>query len=82
MTKPLLTTDDIKAFILDAVNNVTFNQHDYVDREQLMKKFNLTEHWFKKYRKMGMPGTYFGRKLRFSTHAVEKWLNKNASILN
>lgn len=80
--KPLLTMEDIKCFILDAVQDATFDHYNYLDKNQLMERFKLTEHWFKKYRRMGMPGTLFGRKLRFSTRAVERWLNKHGSIYN
>jgi len=75
MIKALLTKEDVRLFIIEAMK-----RDRILTRLELMAYFNMSPYLLKQYLKKGLP--WFGKKTRkqFILSDVEKWLVNNGKI--
>lgn len=73
MTKALLTVQDVKNFIYDAILERT--KDGILNRKQMRAYFGISEFQLDKYLEMGLP--WFGKVHRkhFKIHDVKQWFN-------
>ena len=78
MTKSLLTTEDVKLFILDNIaKSLNTVKGNFVGSKELCRRFNLCNSKLKEYIRMGMPNEKLGGRRKYNVHKVIKWLRDN-----
>lgn len=75
MTKALLTVEDVKNFILEAVT--LNNDIKYLTRKQLAEYLNVPPYFITKYIKLGMPWIGIKTRKHFRINTVLQWLREN-----
>lgn len=81
MTKPLLTSTDIKIFILEAIGKLNCGDIQ-LSRNDLSNVLDINTHMIDIYRFEGMPCILKCGKIRFPLRKVLKWLDKNNKKYN
>jgi len=80
MIKALLTVNDVKAFIMEAI---TLQKADRIlTRKELIKELNLNQHSYEKYIQMGMPWTGKATRKKHVLSHVKTWFIANGIELN
>ena len=75
MTKALLTVNDVKAFILEAI---TLQKVDRVlSRKELIEELHLNQYSYDKYIEMGMPWQGKSTRKKHVLSKVKTWMVAN-----
>lgn len=79
MTKALLTKEDIRQFIFDAI--AQFGTNKIVNRAEMREYFNITEYQLDKYLEQGLPWIGSPGRKKFNVNECRKWLDANTREL-
>lgn len=71
----LLTKEDIRAFIFDAI--AQYGTNKIVNRAGVKEYFNISEYQLDKYIAMGFPWIGTPGRKKFNVNECRKWLNAN-----
>jgi len=74
MNKALITKNEIREFIFDAINEHGRNQ--VLSRIDFLKYFNLTEYELNKYLDKGLPWIGKPTRKKFNVNECRKWLDE------
>ncbi len=75
MEKALITKEDIKQFIFDAIYKYGNNQ--VLDRKSFCAYFNITFYELNNYLKQGLPWIGKPTRKHFDVNQCRKWFNAN-----
>ena len=75
MKRALITKQDIKEFIFDAICELRETQ--IVNRAEICKALNITEYQLKLYLQQGMPWIGKHTRKKFNINECRKWINAN-----
>lgn len=75
MKRALITKQDIKEFIFDAICELRETQ--IVNRAGICKALNITEYQLKLYLQQGMPWIGKHTRKKFNINECRKWINAN-----
>lgn len=81
MIKPLLSSLDIKLFILSALNEICCNDL-LLSRSELHRCLNISFNSIDEYRTYGMPYEEIYGKIKYRLKDVLKWLDRNNKKYN
>lgn len=78
MTKPLLSVEDLKLFIVTSIDEALRTiEPDIVGSKELMRRTGLNQYKFKKYLSLGMPHKMVKGDRKFNINKVLTWLKEN-----
>ena len=79
MNKALITKNEIRQFIFDAINEHGRNQ--VLNRSEMREYFNITEYELDKYLDKGLPWIGKPTRKKFNVNECRKWIDANTREL-
>ena len=73
--KALLTKEDVRQFIFDAI--CEYGRNQILNRADFCKYFNITFYQLDKYLEMGLPWIGKPTRKKFNVNECRKWLDAN-----